>query len=201
VPNGKHPERSAKVIDNVLGFWFGDSSEAAYGRWYTRDAAFDAEIRERFGALHDEAARGGLDDWRGTARGELALVVVLDQFSRNLYRDDPRAFAQDFRALDVARALVTSGRLQELTPVEHMVALMPYMHAEDRETQRESVRLFGELAAERPGDGMLANALDYAQRHAVIVERFGRYPHRNAALGRASSPEELTFLDGPNSRF
>jgi uncharacterized protein (DUF924 family) len=189
------------VIDDVIAFWFGDGSESAYGRWYTRDAAFDAEIRERFGALHDEAVQGGLDDWRGTARGELALVIVLDQFSRNLYRDDPRAFAQDARALAVSRELVTSRRLYELAPVERMVALMPFMHAEDREIQRESVRRFGALAAEHPGDGMFANALDYAERHAVIVERFGRYPHRNAVLGRESSPEELTFLQGPGSRF
>jgi uncharacterized protein (DUF924 family) len=198
-------------IDEVLEFWFGPGptpTTEIYERWFRRDPAFDAEIGRRFGALHAEAVDGRLAGWRGHARGELALIVVLDQFSRNLYRDDPRAFAVDHEALAVARELRRAGRAKELGFHEQMVALLPFEHAEDRATQIESVTAFEALVAEamelHAGDdviGTLRGAADYARRHKVIVERFGRFPHRNAALGRESTPAELEFLQQPGSRF
>lgn len=189
------------AVDDVLEFWFGDGSPEATRRWWTRDEALDAEIRARFGELHDRAGRRELDSWRTSARGSLALVVLLDQFSRNMFRDDPRAFATDAQALAITHELIASGRLAELTPLERSVALMPLMHSEDRDIQRESIAQFAALSASQPGDAGLANNLEFAKRHAAIVERFGRYPHRNAVLGRASTPEEQEFLTQPGSSF
>ena len=193
------------MIDEVLAFWFGPDpqqpSQATMQRWFMRDAAFDAEIRSRFGELHAQAAAGKLADWLGSARGELALVIVLDQFSRNLYRDDPRAFAQDGRALAIARNLYFSDRIRELAPVQRLFVLMPFEHAEDMAIQRECVAELEKLVAASPGDKMLETGLDYAKRHAVIIERFGRFPHRNEVLGRESTPEERAFLEQPGSRF
>ncbi|MGN6108063.1 MAG: DUF924 family protein [Kofleriaceae bacterium] len=192
-------------IDEVLTFWFGDEPEpsaAVFARWFTRDPAFDEQCRRFIGLIEDVPA------WRGTARGELALIVVLDQFSRNVYRDDPRAFARDALALEIARELRQSGRARELTFHQRMIALMPFEHAEDRAAQAECVAAFELLLAEarelRASDHTitaLESGVDYARRHAVIVERFGRFPHRNAVLGRASTPEELAFLEQPGSRF
>lgn len=188
-------------VDDVVSFWFGDRSAATYRRWFTRDDAFDAEIRARFGALQATAATGALESWRSTAHGALALVILYDQFPRNLFRADARAFATDLRALSVAQELVSSGRLAELDPLERTIALMPLMHSEDRAVQRDSVAQFAALATAHPDDAQLANAADYARKHAVIVERFGRFPHRNTTLGRASTAEELAFLQQPGSSF
>jgi len=185
------------MIDDVLAFWFGQDPQ----RWFRPDPAFDDEIRERFGALHAEAAAGGLDEWRRSARGELALILVLDQFSRNLYRDDARAFAQDQRAQRVARELIESGRARELSSVQRWFALMPLMHSEDREQQRVCVAQFEKLLAEIGDDPKVKTALDYARKHAELIERFGRFPHRNEVLGRESTPEEKAFLAQPGSRF
>jgi 23S rRNA pseudouridine1911/1915/1917 synthase len=187
--------------EDVLGFWFGDGSPEAARRWFTRDAAFDTEIRTRFDELHTMAATGALDSWSATARGSVALVVLLDQFPRNLFRDDARAFATDAKALSVTKDLIANGRLAELAPLERSIALMPLMHSEDRAVQRESVAQFDKLASDHPGDAGLANSADYAKKHAVIVERFGRFPHRNAILGRESTDEELEFLKQPGSGF
>lgn len=192
-------------IDELIAAWFEGDVPA---RWFRRDPAFDDELRRRFGALQAEAAGGALDGWADTARGALALVILLDQLPRNLYRDDARAFAQDAHALRVVRDAIAAGRDRELGWLERYVLLMPFMHAETREAQRESLVRFGALLAEAAaGDapeavrGTLAAALDWAERHAVIVERFGRYPHRNELLGRASTDEERVFLAGPGSRF
>ncbi|HSD91362.1 MAG TPA: DUF924 family protein [Kofleriaceae bacterium] len=177
------------MVEDVLAFWFGADPK----QWFMRDEAFDGEIRSRFGDLHAEIAAGGHEDWRRTARGELALIIVLDQWSRNLYRDDPRAFAQDARAVTVARELLESGRIRALAPQEQMFALMPLMHAEDRATQRQSVAAFEQVAREHPSP-TADTALDFAKKHAAVIEKFGRFPHRNAVLGRDSSPDELTFI-------
>ncbi|HEY5925777.1 MAG TPA: DUF924 family protein [Kofleriaceae bacterium] len=192
------------MIDDVLAFWFGDEptpTDATMRRWFMRDAAFDAQIRERFGDLHAKAVAGGLTDWLGSARGTLALLIVIDQFSRNLYRDDPRAFAQDGRALAIARELWGSGRARELTPLERMFVLMPYQHSEDLAMQREGIAEYEKLAAEPGAPPMLKMALDFARKHAEIIERFGRFPHRNEVLGRETTPEERAFLEQPGSRF
>ena len=192
------------MIDDVLAFWFGtdpEVSEATMRRWFMRDDAFDAQVRDKFAELHQQAAAGKLHDWFGTARGELALVIVLDQFSRNLYRDDPRAFVQDGRALAIARELWFSGRAQALTPIQRMFVLLPFQHSEDLAIQREGVAEYEKLAAEPGTPQMVRSALDFAKRHLDIIERFGRFPHRNAVLGRESTPEERAFLEQPGSRF
>lgn len=198
-------------IDQVIEFWFGTApvpTAAITRRWFTRDPDFDTEIRRKFGDLHEEGSAGGLEDWRGTARGELAFLLVLDQFSRNLYRDQARAFANDARALGVASELLLSDRARELTFHQRMVALLPYQHAEDRATQAEGIAAYAALLDEaRSKDAapeviqMLTVGLDYAKQHGAIIERFGRFPHRNAALGRPTTPDEQVFLTQPGSRF
>ena len=186
----------------VLDFWFGAPDSPDYGHkrkiWFTKDAAFDAQLRERFGALIDAAVAGELDGWSATPRGTLALVIVLDQFSRNGHRGSARAFAGDDKALALARELVSTGADRQLPTVYHRVfAYMPFEHAESVDAQRESLRLFGELASEPD----CADFHDYAVRHAKVIDRFGRYPHRNAALGRVSTDAELAFLREPGSSF
>ncbi len=198
-------------IDEVIAFWFGTESVSPpeiVERWYKRDAAFDAEIKNRFGELHGAANDGELSDWRGSARGDLALLVVLDQFSRNLFRDDPLAFQHDRAALVVARELLRTNRLRVLTYHQRVVALLPFMHAEDRAVQVEGVVAYEAVLAEARAAavpdavlGAIENSLDYAKRHQAVVDRFGRFPHRNEVLGRASTPAELEFLQEPGSRF
>lgn len=197
--------------EEVIEFWFGPAptpTSEIFQRWFTKDPEFDDEIRRRFGALHADAYDDKLRHWHGHAWGELALIVVLDQFSRNMYRNDPRSFACDHAALALARELRRAGRARELSLHQQMVALLPFEHSEDRSTQGESVAAFtallGEAKEMRVGDdviGMLAGALDYAKRHRDIVDRFGRFPHRNAILGRASTAEEIEFLKLPGSGF
>lgn len=186
----------------VLDFWFGAPGSAEFGRertmWFKKDAAFDALLRERFGALLDAACAGELDAWCATPEGALALVIMLDQFSRNCHRDTPRAFAADDRALAIARAIVANGDDLRLPSVEHRAfAYLPFEHAESAEAQRESLRLFGQLAKDPQAKGYY----DYALRHADVIERFGRFPHRNVQLGRESSEAEAAFLRQPGSRF
>ncbi len=188
-------------IEDIIAFWFGDRSPEAAKRWFVKNAAFDGEIRTRFGELQAIAASGTLDGWTATARGALALNILLDQFPRNLFRDDSRSFATDGKALAITQELIASGRIADLAPMEQIFALMPLMHSEDRGVQRESVAQFEKLASELPGDGLLENSADYARKHAEIVERFGRFPHRNKLLGRESTDEEIEFLKQPGSSF
>lgn len=187
----------------VLDFWFGAPGSEAFGRerkpWFRKDEKFDALLSERFGALLDAAAAGELDAWCATPEGALALVIVLDQFSRNCHRGTPRAFATDAKALDIAQAMVASGADRRLPTLQHRsFAYLPFEHAESAEAQRESLRLFGELAQEADGG---QGYYDYAVRHAKVIERFGRFPHRNAQLGRASTDDETAFLREPGSSF
>jgi uncharacterized protein (DUF924 family) len=186
----------------VLDFWFGAPESAEYGRarklWFARNDAFDAQLCERFGATL-EAARDGLHDgWQRTPLGALALVVVLDQFSRNCHRGSPRAFEADAKALQVAKAMVEAGADLDLPSAHHRAFVyLPYEHDETVASQRESVRLFDALERSARDADYLRSAL----RHAQVIERFGRFPHRNAALGRASSDEERAFLREPGSSF
>jgi len=189
----------------VLDFWFGEPGTTGFGqpsaRWFKCDDAFDTTIRERFGATLAAARRGEHDSWQGTPLGALALIVVLDQFSRNTCRDAAQAFAADAKALEVARRLVESHGDRHLPTAEHRAfAYLPFEHAESLEAQRESVRLFEALGQETGQTGR-GSYVDYAHRHAVIIERFGRFPHRNIALGRVSTEEELAFLREPGSSF
>ncbi|NMF97476.2 DUF924 domain-containing protein [Aromatoleum toluolicum] len=174
----------------ILDFWFDEVSPA---QWWKKDAAFDRMVAERFGDMYAQAARGELFEWRGTAAGRLAEVIVLDQFSRNLFRDSAAAFACDGMALVLAQEAIAAGAEQALRPVERSFLYMPFMHSESLCIHEVAVQLF-----ERNG---IPDNLDFELRHKAIIERFGRYPHRNAALGRESTPEEVEFLRQPGSRF
>ncbi|VVE52601.1 membrane protein [Pandoraea capi] len=186
----------------VLDFWFGTPDAEVYGmarpEWFRKSDAFDEAIRARFGALHARAVAGELSDWADTPLGACALIVMLDQFSRNLFRHRAEAFAGDAQALAVARRLVEAGDDRRLPTAQHRVFVyLPFEHDESLESQHLSLALYEQLAQ---ASGLVDN-LDYARKHAVIIERFGRYPHRNAALGRASTPEEIAFLKQPGSSF
>jgi uncharacterized protein (DUF924 family) len=175
---------------DVLRFWF---EEAGPEAWWKPDPAFDGTIRRRFAGLYGRAVRGELSAWRATAEGRLAEIIVLDQFSRNLFRDDARAFAQDLAALALSQEAVAAGAHRALDPVRRAFLLLPWMHSESREIHATAERLFRELT---PPENY-----DFELRHKAIVDRFGRYPHRNAVLGRASTPEEIEFLGQPGSAF
>ncbi len=181
----------AAAAAEVLAFWFED---CAPDQWFTRDGAFDDAIRRRFAALCGRAAGGALDDWQDTAEGALALVILLDQFPRNMFRDDPRAFATDGQARAVARTAIERGLDAELSETQRKFLYMPFQHSEDLADQRLSVRLVAEQCSDE-------KTLDYARQHLEVIERFGRFPHRNAVLGRESSPEEIAFLQQPGASF
>lgn len=185
------------AVREVLGFWFGPEP-VPRAEWFRKDPAFDEAIRQRFGATVERALAGELDAWAGTPEGTLALLVLLDQFPRNLFRGQARAFAGDARALALAREAVARGHDRSLHPVQRPFVYLPFEHSEDRAAQDESIRLFTALAAESAAH---ADTLHWAHRHREVILRFGRYPHRNAALGRASTPEELAFLAEPGSSF
>ena len=181
----------------VLDFWFAGSSTPR-DVWFKKDSAFDALIGARFGPLVEEALGGGLATWAHEADSALAQVIVLDQFTRNIFRGTPRAFAGDALALAAAQAMVASGHDRQLPPLRRVFAYLPFEHAEDRATQRESLRLFAALSTV---DASLADFENSARRHAEVIERFSRFPHRNAVLGRESTDYELQFLQQPGSRF
>ena len=186
----------------VLDFWFGRPGDAHHlqprDEWFRKDEAFDAAIGARFGTLIGEALRGGLAHWAAQPLGALATIIVLDQFTRNSARGTAGMFAGDARALAAAQALVASGADRTLAGVQRQFVYLPFEHAEDLTMQRESMRLFAQLGRDEPA---LAGLLEWAHKHAVIIERFGRFPHRNEALGRASTPEEVEFLKQPGSGF
>jgi uncharacterized protein (DUF924 family) len=183
----------------VLDFWFGTPcTTTPRDSWFRKDDAFDALIRERFAATLQAALGGGLLEWDATPAGRLARIVVLDQFTRNAFRGSAQSFAGDALALAAAQALVADGAHRLLLPLQRWFAYLPFEHAEDRAAQAQSLALFGALAAEHP---QVADAREWAERHAVVIERFGRFPHRNALLGRVSSAEEIAFLAQPGSRF
>jgi uncharacterized protein (DUF924 family) len=175
---------------DILDFWF---EELTTRQHFVKDAALDALIRARFGTTLEAAARCELWAWRATPQGRLAEIVVLDQFSRNAYRDTPRAFAQDALALVLAQELVASGQDRSLSIAQRAFAYMPYMHSESELVHAQAVALFSQ-----PG---MEDNLNFELRHKEIVDRFGRYPHRNAVLGRTSSALELAFLSEPGSSF
>jgi uncharacterized protein (DUF924 family) len=185
---------------DVLNFWFGAPGSAEHGStralWFTKSDATDVLIRARFGSAVEEALRGELDHWGQDVQGALALIVLLDQFTRNIFRDTPRAFAGDAAALALAQRLADAGLDRQLSLHGRWFAYMPFEHAESLAAQERSVALFQRLA-----DDGLPEPLDWAVKHRDVIARFGRFPHRNAVLGRASTPEEETFLRQPGSRF
>lgn len=195
--------------EEVLGFWFGELSADGRGdqahaqRWWTHDPAFDATVRQRFGALYAAVAAGEREDWLEAARGALAYVIVLDQFSRNMFRDSASMFAQDARAVRAALSAIDRGFDRQLALDERGFLYMPLMHSEELALQDRCVAHFSAFRDELAGDARarVAHSLDFAERHRAIVQRFGRFPHRNRALGRSSTPEELEFLTQPGSAF
>jgi len=174
----------------VLTFWFGEIDPKL---WFAADTNFDDLIRARFIGLMRQAAAAELYSWRTTAEGRLAEIIVLDQFSRNVYRNTPQAFAQDPIALVLAQEAVASGALAELNATQRAFLLLPYMHSESRRIHVVAEALYRDFAH--------ASNHDFELRHKAIIDRFGRYPHRNEILGRTSTPEEVEFLAQPGSRF
>ena len=187
--------------DEVLDFWFGRASEPGYGEfrdeWFHKDPEFDARVTDQFAGLYEEAAAGDLDGWRDEARSCLALVIVLDQFPRNMFRGDGRTHAEDGRALGASKYAVEHALDRELPAFQRMFLYMPFMHSESVEDQRRSVEMFERLAGE-PG---APDVVSYAVAHRDIVERFGRFPHRNEILNRQTTPEEAEFLTTEGSSF
>lgn len=183
-------EPASSRAQALLAFWF---DEVGPARWWRADPALDAQIAERFGALHAAACACELEGWRASPAGRLAEVILLDQLSRNLYRDSARAFAQDGLALALAQEAIRAGADRALSPAQRHLLYMPFMHSESALMQRRSMALFS-----APG---LEPQLEHAQRHKAVVERFGRYPQRNAALGRRSTVAERRYLAEPGSRF
>lgn len=189
---------------DVLDFWFLPPHDPAYGKarpeWFRKDPAFDAQIRDRFGSLINQAIAGGLREWdlEGGPQGTLARILVLDQFTRNAWRETPEAFAGDALALAAAQSLVDNGADRQLPPFQRAFAYMPYEHAEDARMQQCAVDLFARLAGEQEG---FTEMLDYAHRHRGVIARFGRFPHRNPILGRASTADELHYLNQPGAGF
>jgi uncharacterized protein (DUF924 family) len=176
--------------EDVLHFWF---EELSTKQWFSRSDSTDALIRERFALLHARATACELYGWRTNAEGRLAEIIILDQFSRNLFRDDPRAFAQDAMALMLAQEAVALGLDLKLAPAQKAFLYLPYMHSESLVIHEEADRLYNQ-----PG---LEFNLDYERKHSAILKRFRRYPHRNSILGRTSTPEELAFLQEAGSSF
>lgn len=181
----------------VLEFWFGEEPGKPRGEWFRKDAAFDAAIRRRFGALHGRAAQRGLDAWRASPEPMLALIVVLDQFSRNLHRGEARAFAQDPYARECAGEALARGDDARLLPVQRQFIYLPLEHSENLADQETCVELMRSLDAFEETRGIAV----WAEKHRDIVKQFGRFPHRNAALGRPSTGEESEFLKQPGSGF
>ena len=179
---------------NILHFWFNELTDKQH---FAKDVVLDDMIRTRFGDTLEAAARCEFYAWRATPEGRLAEIIVLDQFSRNVYRDTPRAFAQDALALGLAQELVellaASEQDQLFSAAQRQFIYMPYMHSESALIHEQAVQLFAQ-----PG---LENNLDFELRHQAIITRFGRYPHRNALLGRTSTAEEIAFLNEPGSSF
>lgn len=198
-------DRAAQVLD----FWFGDALESDAGlrrqhrRWFRRSDAFDAAIAARFASLPERAQSGLLDDWQHEASAALALVLALDQFPRNLYRDSARAFAYDVKAQRVAERAVGAGHDEAMHPIGAAFLYMPFEHAECLEQQQRCVALFERLAARAPASLQphIAGFLGYARRHRAVIEQLGRFPHRNAVLGRASTPTEIAYLRDGGERF
>ena len=201
-------------IQEILDFWFEDLTDdklldrnsKAVKKWFMKDEKFDAEIRAKFGEDYDKARGGGHKNWEAAARGCLALVILLDQFSRNIFRDTPKAFETDSLALDLSFRSIREKRDAELLLVERIFLYMPLMHVEDRAVQKLSLQFFETLVHESrkkspQNTPYYEYSFEFAKRHQAIIEKFGRFPHRNAILNRVSTPEETAFLEKPGSKF
>ncbi|WP_251359879.1 DUF924 family protein [Kangiella sp. TOML190] len=174
---------------SIIDFWF---QQIPPKQWWLKDSSFDDLLREKFAKLHAQAIQVELSEWRAQPLGRLAEIIVLDQFSRNIYRDTPQAFAADPLALALSQMAIASGDDQKLKPVERQFLYMPFMHSESRLIHQQAEKLYQQIPE---------NGYDFELKHKVIIDRFGRYPHRNNILGRESTKEELDFLKQPDSSF
>ena len=193
--NDSIPPFSAQL---VLDFWFGEPNSSDYGQsrnvWFAKDSAFDAEVRAKFGGLLQAASHGMLDHfWKDVAMPNLALTIVLDQFSRQLHRGEAKAFAHDGHALTVAKHAIAQGYDRDALPVQRLFWYLPFEHSENLTDQDRSIELIEQLGN--------AEWSRYAREHRDVIARFGRFPHRNAALGRESTPEEQAYLAQPGAGF
>ena len=192
--------------NRVLDFWFGSDPLKPLANkdlWFTKNPAFDEQIRSLFEAQVQQAKSGAFDDWAQTPRGSLALLILLDQFPRNIYRDQSAAFESDPKARKIAETAIARGFDEELSPIERCFMYLPLEHAEDLAAQETSVELFKSLAKKAEPDlrAMTQVTLDYAVRHRDVIKKFGRFPHRNSILNRVSTKAEVDFLATPNSSF
>ena len=185
----------------VLAFWFGLPSDPDYSQpkkaWFIKNPAFDQDIRDRFLSLHQQACDGSLDPWQNEAESCLALLIILDQFSRNLFRGTPKAFAADDKALAIAKHALKSQLDQSLLPVQRWFIYLPFEHSEVWADQQRSLELWTTLSQHKPS----SRTIQYAQQHADIIYRYGRFPHRNAILNRVNTAAEREFLKQPGSSF
>jgi uncharacterized protein (DUF924 family) len=185
----------------ILDFWFGKSNSPEFGKsqkkWFEKNVDFDSEVRSRFLSQYELAVSGQLDSWQDSAQECLALIIILDQFSRNMFRGTSQAFATDSKALIAADRAVKNKFDRSLLAVQRWFLYLPFEHSENIEHQQKSVELFSQLG----GDSENEMVIDYARRHLEIIERFGRFPHRNQILGRETTPEEAEFLKQPGSGF
>jgi uncharacterized protein (DUF924 family) len=208
VPIREDPSMSVSYED-VLSFWFGEldalgcADSAHTVRWWKKDPDFDQSIRERFAALHAAVASGERDAWLASPRGRLACIIVLDQFSRNMFRETPACFAHDAQALRIAEGGIEQGMDRLVGFDGRGFCYMPLMHTEQLEAQERCVQLFDEFLGQVSPDlrPRVEFSLKFAEMHRDIVKRFGRFPHRNRLLGRDSTPEEVEFLSQPGSAF
>jgi uncharacterized protein (DUF924 family) len=194
---------SKQAIATILRFWFGDpqvddSYQQRRKLWFRKRPQVDQEIRDRFQSLYDRAVAGEFSDWQRSPQGSLALLLLFDQFPRNMFRDSAQAFATDPLALAIAEAAIVQDFDQLLEPIRRIFVYLPLEHSENLDHQRRSVELFRQLHSQHPE---FADILDYAIRHQQVIERFGRFPHRNQWLDRPSTPEEMEFLQQPGSSF
>jgi uncharacterized protein (DUF924 family) len=188
-------------VDEILEFWFGAPHAPNYGKersfWFTKNPEFDREVCDRFLPIYTQAAAGELDNWQDLPQSCLALLLLLDQFPRNMFRGTPRSFATDAKAQVLANSAIAKGFDQDLLPVQRWFIYLPFEHSENLADQQRCVDLFSTLQ----GDPDSAKTIDYALRHKSIIERFGRFPHRNKILGRETTPEEAEFLKQRGSSF
>lgn len=185
----------------MIDFWFGPPGSSADGKkrqeWFQKDPEFDRQIQTRFLWLYQQGVDGELNSWQETPRGCLALILLFDQFPRNMFRGQPQAFATDAQALGVAQGAIAQGFDQALPPVQRQFCYFPFEHSENLAHQHQAVELFAALK-DHPET---ADCYDYALRHRAIIEQFGRFPHRNSILGRETTPAETKFLTQPGSSF
>lgn len=188
-------------FESILNFWFGQPTDQDYGKprraWFIKSTAFDQEIIQNFDSDYQQAAAGKLKHWQTSPLSCLALILVLDQFPRNMFRHQPQAFATDEQALQAAQYAVDHNFDQQLLPVQRWFIYLPFEHSENLEHQYQAVQLFSSLKYHPES----ASTIDYAERHLQVIQRFGRFPHRNSILERKSTPEELDFLAQPGSSF